>query len=72
MSIMSMFCSRRGNWEFWFQRFKDFHVSDRERSADPLKPSHEELQAVFDENASETQKELSRQYKASILLASVN
>lgn len=45
--------------EFWFRRFKDsdFDVSERERSGEPLKSSHEDMQALLDEEAFQTQKQ---------------
>lgn len=42
--------------------FKDGDVSDLERSGDPLKSRLEDLQALLDEDASQTQKEFAEQH----------
>lgn len=46
--------------EYWFRRFKsgDFNVEDKERSGRPEKFEETELQALLDENACQTQREL--------------
>lgn len=46
--------------EYWFRRFKsgDFDVEDKERAGAPKKLDDAALQALLDENACQTQKEL--------------
>lgn len=46
---------------FWFERFRsgDFDVSDKERSGQPKKFEDSELQALLDENSTQTLEELS-------------
>lgn len=48
------------NCRFWFQRFKgnDFDLNDKERPGQPKKFEDEELQALLDEDNTQTEKQL--------------
>jgi len=54
---------RKKTCERWFQRFKiaDFDVADKEYGKPPKKYKDVELQALLDENDSQTQKQLAEQ-----------
>jgi len=56
---------RKKTCEWWFQRFKigDFDVTDKEHGKPPKK--YEELQALLDEDNSQTQKQLADQLSVS-------
>jgi len=53
--------------ERWFQRFKigDFDVADKEHGKPPKKYEDMELQALLDEDDSQTQKQLAEQLSVS-------
>jgi len=53
--------------ERWFQRFEieDFNVANKEHGKPPKKYEDVELQALLDENDSQTQKQLAEQLSVS-------